>query len=47
MAPGATIEPEDRKLSEQVLSWGREKGVSNGTKKIGRASLEFGIDVEP
>jgi hypothetical protein len=47
VAISATIELEDRRLSEQDLSWGREKVVSSGIKTLGSATQEYVIDVEP
>lgn len=43
----ATIEQEVRKLSEQDLSWGREKVVSTDAQKVGSGTQEFVLEVEP
>ena len=42
----ATIEQEVRTLSEQDLSWGREKVVSNATQKLASSAQSFVIEVE-
>jgi hypothetical protein len=42
----ATIEQEVRKLSEQDLSWGREKVVSSVPQKVGSGTQEFVIEIQ-
>jgi hypothetical protein len=43
----ATIDGEVRVLDPRMLSWGIEKIVSTGTKRIGPATQKFTIQVAP
>jgi hypothetical protein len=43
----ATIEREVRNLDVGMLSWGVEKELSTGTKRVGSATQKFTIDVAP
>jgi hypothetical protein len=47
VAVKATIEHPERKLDEQILSWGNEKVLSETMRQVGTATQEFTIDVEP
>jgi hypothetical protein len=43
----ATIDREVRRLDPRALSWGLEKVVSTGTRRVGVATQQFTIDVAP
>jgi hypothetical protein len=43
----ATIDREERKLDARTLSWGIEKTLSTGTRRVGVATQKFLIDVAP
>jgi len=43
----ATIDREVRSLDARMLSWGLEKIVSTGTRRVGVATQKFTIDVAP
>jgi hypothetical protein len=43
----ATIDREDRSLDPGKLSWGVEKVLSTGTRRVGVATQRFKIDVAP
>jgi hypothetical protein len=43
----ATIDREVRKLDEKVLAWGNEKVLSTSTERVGSATQQFVIEVQP
>jgi hypothetical protein len=43
----ATIDREVRKLDEKVLVWGNEKVLSTATERVGSATQQFVIEVQP
>ena len=43
----ATIDREVRKLDEEVLAWGNEKVLATATERVGSATQQFVIEVQP
>lgn len=43
----ATIDRELRKLDARMLSWGQEKTLATGIRRVGEATQKFTIDVAP
>ena len=47
VAVTATIDREVRKLDEKVLVWGNEKVLSTATERVGSATQQYVIGVQP
>jgi hypothetical protein len=43
----ATIDGEVRRVDERALSWGQEKTLSTGTRRVGSATQTFTLDIAP